>query len=260
MSTPALSINGLKKNFGPAEIICGVDLDLAPGERHAIIGPNGAGKSTLFNLISGLYTPTAGSVKLNGEEIAGRSPHAINRMGLSRSFQVSNIFANMTVRENVRCGVLYSLGYGYSFWRNVGNLREVQQKTGEVLERVGLLDKAHLPAALLPYADQRTLEIAITIAGGADVILLDEPTAGMSHSETDRAVALIEQATADKTLIVVEHDMGVVFNLADRISVLVYGQIIATGTPEEIRGDSRVREAYLGDEDEQLALATGGAQ
>lgn len=260
MSTPALSINGLKKNFGPAEIICGVDLDLTAGERHAIIGPNGAGKSTLFNLISGLYTPTAGSVKLKGEEISGRSPHAINRMGLSRSFQVSNIFANMTVRENVRCGVLYSLGYGYSFWRNVGNLREVQQMTGEVLERVGLLDKAHLPAALLPYADQRTLEIAITIAGGADVILLDEPTAGMSHSETDRAVALIEQATAGKTLIVVEHDMGVVFNLADRISVLVYGQIIATGTPEEIRGDSRVREAYLGDEDEQLALATGGAQ
>ncbi|MTJ04587.1 ABC transporter ATP-binding protein [Sediminimonas qiaohouensis] len=259
MSTPALSIKGLKKNFGPAEIICGVDLDLEPGERHAIIGPNGAGKSTLFNLISGLYHPTEGSVKLKGEEITGLPPHVINRMGLSRSFQVSNIFANMTVRENVRCGVLYSLGHGYSFWRNVGNLREVQQKTGEVLERVGLLDKAHLPAALLPYADQRTLEIAITIAGGADVVLLDEPTAGMSHSETDRAVALIEQATAGKTLIIVEHDMGVVFNLADRISVLVYGQIIATGTPEEIRGDPRVREAYLGDEDEQQVLA-GGAQ
>ncbi|MGH1453906.1 MAG: ABC transporter ATP-binding protein [Paracoccaceae bacterium] len=257
MSTPALSIQGLKKNFGPAEIIRGVDLDIAPGERHAIIGPNGAGKSTLFNLISGGYQPTAGSVRLNGQEIGGVKPYAINRMGLSRSFQVSNIFANMTVRENVRCGVLYSMGYGYSFWRNVGNLKEVQAKTAEILDSVGLLDKSHLPAALLPYADQRTLEIAITIAGGADVILLDEPTAGMSHSETERAVALIKKATEGKTLIIVEHDMGVVFGMADRISVLVYGEIIATGKPEEIRGDPKVREAYLGDEADEHA--EGGA-
>ena len=248
MTTMALSLSQLKKNFGPAEIIRGVDLDIAPGERHAIIGPNGAGKSTLFNLISGLYAPSSGSVKLNGQEIGGMKPYAINRMGLSRSFQVSNIFSNMTVRENVRCGVLHSLGYGYSFWRNIGNLRDVQRKTAEILERVDLLDKANLPAALLPYADQRTLEIAITIAGGADVILLDEPTAGMSHSETDRAVELIRVATEDKTLIIVEHDMGVVFNMADRISVLVYGEIIATGTPSEIRGDTKVREAYLGEE------------
>ncbi|MFD1511532.1 ABC transporter ATP-binding protein [Lacimonas salitolerans] len=257
MTAMALSLSRLKKNFGPAEIICGVDLDIAPGERHAIIGPNGAGKSTLFNLISGLYTPSSGSVKLNGQEIAGMKPFAINRMGLSRSFQVSNIFANMTVRENVRCGVLHSLGYGYSFWRNIGNLRDVQRKTGEILESVGLLDKANLPASLLPYADQRTLEIAITIAGGADVILLDEPTAGMSHSETDRAVALIRMATEGKTLIIVEHDMGVVFNMADRISVLVYGEIIATGAPSEIRGDPKVREAYLGEEadDEQEGVA-----
>ena len=248
MTTMALSLSQLKKNFGPAEIIRGVDLDIVPGERHAIIGPNGAGKSTLFNLISGLYAPSSGSVKLNGQEIGGMKPYAINRMGLSRSFQVSNIFANMTVRENVRCGVLHSLGYGYSFWRNIGNLRDVQRKTAEILERVDLLDKANLPAALLPYADQRTLEIAITIAGGADVILLDEPTAGMSHSETDRAVDLIRTATEGKTLIIVEHDMGVVFNMADRISVLVYGEIIATGTPSEIRGNPKVREAYLGEE------------
>ncbi len=154
----------------------------------------------------------------------------------------------MSVRENVRCGVLWSLGYGHSFWRNIGNLKEVQRKTAEVLEKVGLLDKADVPAVLLTYADQRTLEIAITIAGGADVILLDEPTAGMSHSETARAIELIEMATEGKTLLIVEHDMGVVFGLSDRISVLVYGEIIATGTPEEIRGNARVREAYLGDE------------
>ena len=248
MTAPALEITDLHKSFGPAKIINGVNLTVAPGERHAIIGPNGAGKSTLFNLISGRFAPTSGSVRMNGEEIGGMKPHLINRRGLSRSFQVSNIFQNMTVRENVRCGVLYSLGYGYTFWRNVGNLKEVQAKTAEILDRVKLTDKANLPASLLPYADQRTLEIAVTIAGDADVILLDEPTAGMSHSETDRAIELIRHATEGKTLIIVEHDMGVVFNMADRISVLVYGEIIATGAPSEIRGNPKVREAYLGDE------------
>lgn len=252
MTTPALSLKNVHKNFGPAKIIQGVNLDIAKGERHAIIGPNGAGKSTLFNLISGLYTLSEGEVELNGEKISGKKPFQINRMGLSRSFQVSNIFTNMTVRENVRCGVLYSMGYGYSFWRNVGNLKEVSEKTAHILDEVGLLDKASLPAALLPYADQRTLEIAVTIAGGAEVIMLDEPTAGMSHSETDRAVALIEKASKGKTLLIVEHDMGVVFGLADRISVLVYGEIIATGKPSEIRGDPKVREAYLGEEADEI--------
>ncbi|WP_108819825.1 ABC transporter ATP-binding protein [Pseudovibrio sp. Alg231-02] len=248
MNAPALQLTDLRKSFGPAKIIEGVSLEIARGERHAIIGPNGAGKSTLFNLISGLFPPSSGKISLGGQQIAGLKPHQINRLGLSRSFQVSNIFTNMSVRENVRCGVLWSLGYGHSFWRNIGNLKEVQRKTAEVLEKVGLTDKADVPAVLLTYADQRTLEIAITIAGGADVILLDEPTAGMSHSETDRAIKLIEMATEGKTLLIVEHDMGVVFGLSDRISVLVYGEIIATGTPEEIRGNARVREAYLGDE------------
>ena len=250
--TLALELKDLRKSFGPAKIIQGVNLQIEKGERHAIIGPNGAGKSTLFNLISGRFFPSSGEVKLNGEVISGKRPFEINRMGLSRSFQVSNIFTNMTVRENVRCGVLYSMGYGMSFWRNIGNLKEVSQKTAQILDEVGLLDKANLPAASLPYADQRTLEIAITIAGGAEVILLDEPTAGMSHSETDRAVALIEKASQGKTLLIVEHDMGVVFGMADRISVLVYGEIIATGTPEKIRGDAKVREAYLGEDAQAL--------
>ncbi|MWB76452.1 ATP-binding cassette domain-containing protein [Pseudooceanicola sp. 216_PA32_1] len=256
MNTPVLKLTDVQKSFGPAKIIQGVDLEIAKGERHAIIGPNGAGKSTLFNLVSGLYSLSSGSVELNGQVISGKKPFEINRMGLSRSFQVSNIFSNMSVRENVRCGVLWSLGYGYSFWRNVGNLKEVQEKTAHILNEVGLLDKANLPASLLPYADQRTLEIAITIAGGAEVIMLDEPTAGMSHSETDRAVALIEKAAKGKTLLIVEHDMGVVFGLADRISVLVYGEIIATGKPSEIRGDPRVREAYLGEEADHFEGAT----
>ncbi len=246
--TPAIEIRGLTKNFGQAEIIRGVDLTIAPGERHAIIGPNGAGKSTLFNLVSGMFKPTAGEVRLHGERISGLPPYAVNRRGLSRSFQVSSVFTNMTVRENVRCGVLWSMGQKYAFWKSVRASRAVQERTAEILAMVGLTDKADLPAALLPYADQRTLEIAITIAGGPSVVMLDEPTAGMSHSETARAVALIRAATAAKTLLIVEHDMGVVFGLADRISVLCYGEIIATGTPEEIRGDPRVREAYLGDE------------
>ncbi|MGR3362852.1 MAG: ABC transporter ATP-binding protein [Maritimibacter harenae] len=249
MTTPALSLKNLNKSFGPAKIINDVSLDIAPGERHAIIGPNGAGKSTLFNLISGLYTPTSGTVALHGRTISGMPPHEINKLGLSRSFQVSNIFTNMTVRENVRCGVLHSMGQGYAFWKNIGSNKAVQQKTWEVLEHCALTDKANVPAALLPYADQRALEIAITIAGGADVILLDEPTAGMSHSETDRAVDLIRRATEGKTLVIVEHDMGVIFDLADRISVLVYGEIIASAPPSEIRGDPAVREAYLGDEE-----------
>lgn len=248
MTAPALSLKNLNKGFGPATIINDVTLDIAKGERHAIIGPNGAGKSTLFNLISGLYVPTSGTISLNGTLISGVAPHEINRLGLSRSFQVSNIFTNMTVRENVRCGVLHNHGHGYSFLRNIGSDKALQEKTFDVLEQCGLADKANVPAALLPYADQRSLEIAITIAGGADVILLDEPTAGMSHSETDRAVALIDSATKGKTLLIVEHDMGVIFNLADRISVLVYGEIIASDTPENIRGNEAVREAYLGDE------------
>lgn len=247
---PILCLRDVKKDFGPAKVIQGVTLDIAPRERHAIIGPNGAGKSTLFNLISGLYRPTSGEITLRGKTISGVKPYRINRMGLSRSFQVSNIFSNMSVRENVRCGVLYSMGYGYNFWSNIGNLKPVQEKTAEILDIVGLIDKSDQPAALLAYADQRTLEIAITIASGADVILMDEPTAGMSHSETDRAIALIKKATQGKTLLIVEHDMGVVFGLSDRISVLVYGEVIATGKPEEIRNSALVREAYLGDEAE----------
>lgn len=256
MSDPVLQLDDLRKNFGPAEIIRGVSLDVAAGERHAIIGPNGAGKSTLFNLISGAFAPSRGTVRLRGQSIGGLKPFQINRMGLSRSFQVTNIFGNMTVRENVRCGVLWSLGYGYSWWRNIRTLRDANQRTAELLEMVGLADRSETPAALLPYADQRALEIAVTVGGGADVILLDEPTAGMSHAETERAVALIRKLSVGKTLLIVEHDMGVVFGLSDRISVLVYGEIIASGRPEEIRGDPKVREAYLGNESDLEELGT----
>jgi len=245
----AIELRDVRKSFGATEIIRGVNLSIAEGERHAVIGPNGAGKSTLFNLITGKYSLSGGEVSLRDELVSGLAPFQINRKGLSRSFQVTNIFPRMSVYENIRCGVLWSLGYKYSFWHNVDNLKDVKERTTEILEEIGMTARAHIPAGVLTYAEQRALEIGITIAGGANVILLDEPTAGMSHSETDQAIALIRKVTEGRTLVMVEHDMGVVFGLADKISVLVYGEIIASGTPEEIKGDAAVREAYLGEEE-----------
>ncbi|MCX5543576.1 ABC transporter ATP-binding protein [Paraburkholderia sp. CNPSo 3076] len=244
--TAALELRDVRKNFGRTEIIRGVDLNIAKGERHALIGPNGAGKSTTFNLISGRMAPSSGTVKLNGVEIGGLPPYKINRMGLSRSFQVTNIFHRLSVFENLRCSVLWSLGYRYSFWHRLEQLRDARERAEAVLELIGLQGRHDTLAGLLTYAEQRALEIGITIAGGAEVILLDEPTAGMSRSESDHAVELIRRVTVGKTLVMVEHDMSVVFGLADRISVLVYGEVIATDTPQAIRNNRRVKEAYLG--------------
>jgi branched-chain amino acid transport system ATP-binding protein len=242
----ALEMRNLCKSFGRTEIIRGVDLAITKGERHAIIGPNGAGKSTLFNLITGRFPATSGSIHLNGQDLAGLAPFEINRKGLSRSFQITNIFPKMSVFENVRCSLLWSRGYKYSFWNMVGRSNDLTEAAEAILEQINLTNRRALPAGVLSYAEQRALEIGITIAGGAEVIMLDEPTAGMSHSETDYIVELIRKVTEQKTLIMVEHDMGVVFGLADRISVLVYGEIIATGAPEVVRGDPKVQEAYLG--------------
>ncbi|MCR8826552.1 ABC transporter ATP-binding protein [Pseudosulfitobacter koreensis] len=246
MTTAALELIDLRKSFGKTEIIRGVNLAVGDAERHAIIGPNGAGKSTLFNLITGRFPQTSGEVRLHGNNLAGKAPFEINRMGLSRSFQITNIFPKMTVFENVRCSLLWSLGYKYNFWSMVGRSPDLTEGAEQILDQINLLNRRDLPAGTLSYAEQRALEIGITIAGGADVIMLDEPTAGMSHSETDYIVELIRTVTEGKTLIMVEHDMGVVFGLADRISVLVYGELIATGRPEDVRADPKVQEAYLG--------------
>ena len=248
MTQVALELVDIHKSFGNSKIINGVDLAILSGERHAIIGPNGAGKSTLFNLISGFYEVSSGKIRLRGHNITNHAPHQINRLGLSRSFQVTNIFPRMSVFENIRCALLWPLKYKYSFWHRCNRRKKLNQKTEELLEQINMLDRWNIAAGELAYAEQRALEIGVTIAGGADVILLDEPTAGMSHSETDRAVELIRNVTEDKTLVVVEHDMSVVFNLADRISVLVYGDIIATDTPDNIRCNAAVQEAYLGQE------------
>jgi branched-chain amino acid transport system ATP-binding protein len=244
--TPALSLQNVTKSFGQMEIIRGVTLDVPQGERHAVIGPNGAGKSTLFNLISGRFGISSGSIKLEDQEISGLRPYEINRRGLSRSFQVTNIFPRLSVYENIRCAVLWSLGYKYSFWRGVNGLVDARERSEDIMERIGLAARRRDQAGVLTYAEQRALEIGITIAGGARVILLDEPMAGMSRSETEHAVALVRKVTEGKTLLMVEHDMGVVFGIADRISVLVYGKIIASDTPQRIRENAAVKEAYLG--------------
>ena len=244
----ALALKGLTKNFGRAEIIRGVDLEVHENERHVIIGPNGAGKSTLFNLISGRLNVTGGTVELFGEPISNLAPHKVNRKGLSRSFQVTNLFQNMTVMQNLRCSLLWSEGHKYAFWKAVTAQRSVTERAEELMVRLNLQHRAHVPASLLTYAEQRALEIGATIASGAKVILLDEPTAGMSRTEANDVVALIQRMTGECTLILVEHDLGVVFELADRISVLVYGEIIATDTPEAIRSNAAVQEAYLGTE------------
>jgi branched-chain amino acid transport system ATP-binding protein len=242
----AVAVRDVRKSFGRSEIIRGCSVDIRKGERLALIGPNGAGKSTMFNLISGRFPITSGDILLNGESITGLRPFEINRRGLSRSFQITNIFHRLSVYENLRCAVLWSLGYKYSFWHRLNGLKDVHERAEAVLEQIGMKRRRDVLAGLLTYAEQRALEIGITIAGGADVILLDEPTAGMSRSESDAAVELIRKVTVGKTLVMVEHDMSVVFGLADRIAVLVYGEIAACDTPEAIRSNARVQEAYLG--------------
>ncbi len=253
--TYALELKDLRKSFGKTEIIRGCNLAVNAGERVAIIGPNGAGKSTLFNLMSGRFEPSSGDILLGGERINGKKPFEINRMGLSRSFQITNIFPKLSVFENLRCAVLWSLGYRYTFFKFLANLDDANDRAQELMEMIKLDKKRDILAMNLTYAEQRALEIGITIGGGANVILLDEPTAGMSKSETTRFIALIKEVTVGKTLLTVEHDMGVVFGLADRIAVLVYGEILAFDTPEAVRANAKVQEAYLGS---SVADAQGG--
>ena len=242
----AIELRDLRKSFGKTEIIRGANLAVRPGERVAIIGPNGAGKSTLFNLISGRLTPSSGEVLLNGQRIDGKKPYEINRMGLARSFQITNVFPKLSVFENLRCALLWTMGYRYTFMRFLSRLHDANARAEELLRMIQLQGKRDVLAVNLPYAEQRALEIGVTIAGGADVILLDEPTAGMSRAETKHFIEMIRQVTEGKTLLTVEHDMGVVFGLADKIAVVVYGEVIAFDTPEAVRANARVQEAYLG--------------
>ena len=242
-----LELKNVKKQFGPTEIIRGVNLNVKKGEIHSLIGPNGAGKSTLYNLISGVYGLTSGTIRFNNKNIENLPSYEIFRLGLSRSFQITNIFPKMSVFENVRCGLLWNMNYKYSILKILDNNQDLNDQTNAILEQISLSNYSKEPAGLLSYADQRALEIGITIAGGAETILLDEPTAGMSKSETERATNLIRNIAKNRTVLIVEHDMGVVFDLSDTISVLVYGEVICSDKPDNVKTNKAVKEAYLGD-------------
>lgn len=243
--TAALQLVDLHMRLGRSEILRGLDLTVPAGERLAVVGPNGAGKSTLFHVISGQWAPTRGQVLLHGQSIGGLPAHAIHRRGLSRSFQITQVFGRMSVRDNLRCASLAGLGHGLSFFKRFGALRDVQARADELLERLGLQPRADESAAALSYAEQRTLELGLALAGNPQVLLLDEPTAGMNRAEARQAVALIRELTEGRTLLLVEHDMGVVFELADRIAVLDQGRLIACGPPAQVRADPQVQRVYL---------------
>jgi branched-chain amino acid transport system ATP-binding protein len=245
----ALRLTDVRKAFGATEIIRGVNWSLRRGECHVLIGPNGAGKSTLFHLISGRYRVSSGTIHLGRTNVTSLSASRIYRAGLGRSFQTSNLFSRLTVFENARMGALRATGYRPSCWRNLHRGGPADIRALEVLDEVGLLEQSQKPAALLPYADQRALEIAMALAGGQQVLLFDEPTAGMNREETRRIISLLQQLRAadpERTIAIIEHDMDVVFELAERVSVLVYGELIACDTPANIRTNPRVQEAYVG--------------
>lgn len=250
MSQTVLEVQALHRRFGLTQILRGINLDLASGECLAVIGPNGAGKSTLFNVISGALAPSAGDVRLHGRSIAGRPPHAIARQGLARSFQISQLFAHLSVADHLRCAALQGLGHRADGWRGLRGmltgLPDVQTALARWLELLDLGDCQHSLPAQLSYAQQRMLELGITLASEPRVILLDEPTAGMSRSETEQFVQRLRALTRGRALMLVEHDMQVVFELADRVAVLHEGRVLACGTPDQVRRDEVVRSIYLG--------------
>lgn len=243
----ALRIEKISKFFGALPVITDATLAVRRGERHAVIGPNGAGKSTLFNLISGRMKPSGGRIWLEGRDITGCSPKDINRAGLARSFQITNIFPKLTVIENVRIAMMARFGRRFALLQLAGSMSDVAMEAEQMIAAVGLQDRREESAERLTYSQQRALELALTLSTDPQVILLDEPTAGMSREETRDTVELISRTTEGRTLVVVEHDMTVVFGLSDRISVLAHGTFIATGTPDEIKRNSDVQRAYLGE-------------
>jgi branched-chain amino acid transport system ATP-binding protein len=241
-----LEVRDVYKDFKGLEVLLGINLAIEKGERHSIIGPNGAGKSTLFNLVTGKYKPSKGRIIFKGEDITGWSPFKINRGGLARSFQIINIFPNMTVFENMRNAILSKKGMRFNMISLLKGLNKIQDEANDLLETLGLMELSGIPAGELSYGQQRALEIGLTLATDPELILLDEPTAGMSTDETREAVRLIDKITEGKTLVIVEHDMDVVFSISDRVTVLYYGEVLATGSPQEIREDQEVKKAYLG--------------
>jgi branched-chain amino acid transport system ATP-binding protein len=243
---PVLLLEGLRRSFGALAAVNGVTLAVAARERRAVIGPNGAGKTTLFNLITGHLAPTAGRILFEGAPIGALPPHAVARRGISRSFQRTNAFPRLPVIENLRLAAAATGRGSYDLIGSVDRLRVPLERARATAEAVGLADRLDVAAGALSYGEQRQLEIGIALATRPKLLLLDEPTAGMSPEETHRMTELLARLPRDLTLLIIEHDMDVVFSLADRITVLHYGEVLAEGTAEEVRADPRVYEVYLG--------------
>jgi branched-chain amino acid transport system ATP-binding protein len=248
MTAAVISLQGIAKSYGSLEVIRHLDLDVLEGERHALIGPNGAGKSTLVGMISGLIPLSAGAIFLNGRRIDGLAPERINRLGLGRSFQITRIFPRLSALENLRIGAMARHGIRYSLFRPAAAYRAVTREVEALLAKVRLDGRAGVVAGELSYSEQRALELGMALASEPRVLLLDEPTAGMSRDEADHVVDLIRTIAVGRTVLIVEHDMDVVFSLCDHVTVLAYGELIASGPAAEIRRDARVQEAYLGTE------------
>jgi branched-chain amino acid transport system ATP-binding protein len=243
---PALSVSGLRKSFGRTTVLHDVSFDVPVHERHAVIGPNGAGKSTLFHLVSGFLAPDAGSIQVAGQRLEGWSAPKIACAGVGRSFQLNSHFARMTVLANLQVACLRWSGVGSAVWPRVSRIAGIEERCEELMESVSLQARRDQPAGLLSYAEQRALEIAMTLAPDPALVLLDEPTAGMSREETTRAIETIRRLTRGRTLVMIEHDMEVVFGLADAVTVLAEGRVLATGSPQSVRANAEVQAAYLG--------------
>ena len=249
MTEPLLQVDNLSKAFGAVVAGDGVTLDLGPGELHAVIGPNGAGKTTLIGQLAGEIRPDAGTIRFRGEEVTGLPTHARAARGLARSFQITSLFPRFTALDNVALAVQAGSGHSFGFWRPVAREQALNEAAGRMLSQVGLADRALVPAAALAHGEQRQLEIAMALAGRPRLLLLDEPTAGMGQEDSLNMIELLDGLKGRIAMLLIEHDMDVVFALADRITVLVYGRVIATGRPDQIRADPQVRRAYLGEED-----------
>lgn len=242
-----LETSGLYFDYKGLEVLFDVNLQVERGDRHAIIGPNGAGKTTLFNVIIGSLIPGRGKVTFKEHDITQATPHELFRHGIGRSFQLTSTFARQTPFQNIRSAILSKRGIRYDMWRRVDKLDDVTRETNEVLKKLNLFEERDIPASALSYGKNRSLEFGMAIASDPDLIMLDEPTSGMSRDETHAAVDLIRNLSEGKSMIIIEHDMDVVFSLADQITVLHHGEILATGAPEDIKNNQQVRDAYLGE-------------
>ena len=249
MSNPIIETRNVTKHFGGLHAVDGVSLQVAEGAMHSIIGPNGAGKTTLFNLISGNLKPTSGQILLRGRNITGVPLHRMAHMGIGRSFQITNVFPDLTVMENVRLSAQALGKHNLTFWRSAQSFRRYMETAERALLDVGLDARANVAAGVLPHGDKRRLELAIILAGDPEVLLLDEPTAGMASEQVPALVAMIDRirTTSNKTIILVEHNMSIVMNISDRISVMHQGRLLAEGDPQQIAANQGVQRAYLGD-------------